>query len=245
MCRVTPHICNTRIEWHQMTDTPHTTCDDVDVVADTCICTSHVTPCICGTPYECHYTCETPHMTQDDVDVVTATFMSHMWRSPVTTYLWPMSRTGRFRVAATIMSRIWMSHVTPYVWHITYYTQDDVDVVAATVGPGMEICLRVGAASGRRLALQHGKPFVGVHHLEVFTWMCMCIEVHVYAHTYTHTRTHTNSRTHKCTCTHTRTDAHSRVYSRTACAGHDKLSVNVYLNIFIYVYLYIYIYTYI
>ena len=138
-----------------------------------------------------------------------------------------------------------MSHVTPYVSHITYYTQDDVDVVAATVGPGMEICLRVGAASGRRLALQHGKPFVGVHHLEVFKCMCMCVEVRVYAHTYTHTCTHTNSRTHKCTCTHIFTDEHISVYSRTACAGHDKLFVNVNLCRFICVYLYVYIDMYI
>lgn len=45
-------------------------------------------------------------------------------------------------------------------------TAADVDAIAATVGPGMEICLRVGAAAGRRLALEHSKPFVGVHHLE-------------------------------------------------------------------------------
>ena len=41
-----------------------------------------------------------------------------------------------------------------------------VDAVAATVGPGLEICLRVGATAGRGLALHHGKPFLGVHHLE-------------------------------------------------------------------------------
>lgn len=42
----------------------------------------------------------------------------------------------------------------------------DVDAVAVTVGPGLEICLRVGAAFARAFALKYTKPFVAVHHLE-------------------------------------------------------------------------------
>ena len=41
-----------------------------------------------------------------------------------------------------------------------------VDAVAATVGPGLEICLRVGARAASRIAAAHGKPFVRCHHLE-------------------------------------------------------------------------------
>jgi hypothetical protein len=42
----------------------------------------------------------------------------------------------------------------------------EVDAVAVTVGPGLEICLRVGATAARVLATEHKKPFVEVHHLE-------------------------------------------------------------------------------
>lgn len=42
----------------------------------------------------------------------------------------------------------------------------DVDVIGVTIGPGLEICLRVGTTKARELALQQGKAFVGVHHLE-------------------------------------------------------------------------------
>jgi len=45
-------------------------------------------------------------------------------------------------------------------------TIQEVDAVAVTVGPGLEICLRVGASAARALAAAHGKPFVAVHHLE-------------------------------------------------------------------------------
>jgi N6-L-threonylcarbamoyladenine synthase len=41
-----------------------------------------------------------------------------------------------------------------------------VDAFAATVGPGLELCLRVGAREGRKLSETFQKPFVGVHHLE-------------------------------------------------------------------------------
>ncbi|KAH8061026.1 hypothetical protein JL722_4318 [Aureococcus anophagefferens] len=41
-----------------------------------------------------------------------------------------------------------------------------VDAVAATVGPGLEICLRVGARKAVDVAEAHAKPFVAMHHLE-------------------------------------------------------------------------------
>ena len=42
---------------------------------------------------------------------------------------------------------------------------DDVDAIGVTVGPGLEICLRVGTNRARDLAAKFGKPFVGIHHL--------------------------------------------------------------------------------
>ena len=47
----------------------------------------------------------------------------------------------------------------------------DVDAVAVTVGPGLEICLRVGTEAAKALALEHEKPFVAVHHLEAHVLM--------------------------------------------------------------------------
>lgn len=44
-----------------------------------------------------------------------------------------------------------------------------VDAIAVTVGPGLEICLRVGCTMAKDLATQHHKPFVTIHHLEVRT----------------------------------------------------------------------------
>ena len=45
-------------------------------------------------------------------------------------------------------------------------TLEDIDAVAATVGPGLVGCLLVGANYGRGLALASGRPFIGVNHLE-------------------------------------------------------------------------------
>jgi len=42
----------------------------------------------------------------------------------------------------------------------------DLQGIAATVGPGLEICLRVGATAATELATKHNLPFAGVHHLE-------------------------------------------------------------------------------
>lgn len=50
-------------------------------------------------------------------------------------------------------------------------TAADVDAIAVTVGPGLEICLRVGCEGAKALALAHDKPFVGVHHLEAHVLM--------------------------------------------------------------------------
>jgi N6-L-threonylcarbamoyladenine synthase len=48
---------------------------------------------------------------------------------------------------------------------------DDVDAIAATIGPGLEICLRVGCQKAVQLAKIFNKPFVGVHHLEAHILM--------------------------------------------------------------------------
>ena len=42
----------------------------------------------------------------------------------------------------------------------------EVDAIAVTVGPGLEVCLRIGCEAAKSLALAHNKPFVAVHHLE-------------------------------------------------------------------------------
>ncbi|KAL7460841.1 hypothetical protein ACHAXS_001281 [Conticribra weissflogii] len=48
---------------------------------------------------------------------------------------------------------------------------DDVDAIGVTVGPGLEICLRVGCNRAKDLAMKYSKPFVGVHHLEAHILM--------------------------------------------------------------------------
>lgn len=42
---------------------------------------------------------------------------------------------------------------------------DDIDIVAATKGPGLIGALLVGLSAGKALALATGKPFVGVNHI--------------------------------------------------------------------------------
>lgn len=44
-------------------------------------------------------------------------------------------------------------------------TMDDVDIIAATRGPGLIGALLVGLTAGRGLALATGKPFIGVNHI--------------------------------------------------------------------------------
>jgi len=48
---------------------------------------------------------------------------------------------------------------------------EDVDAIGVTVGPGLEICLRVGCNRAKDLAMRYNKPFVGVHHLEAHILM--------------------------------------------------------------------------
>ena len=47
-----------------------------------------------------------------------------------------------------------------------HLSMSDVGAVAATVGPGLEICLRVGARKAAHLAAKYEKPFLHCHHLE-------------------------------------------------------------------------------
>ena len=49
----------------------------------------------------------------------------------------------------------------------------EIDVVAATYGPGLEICLRVGATHAADLARTHDKVFVQAHHLEAHCFVAM------------------------------------------------------------------------
>lgn len=50
--------------------------------------------------------------------------------------------------------------------HEAGFVISDIDAVAVTVGPGLEICLRVGSIFARKVAAEYKKPFVAVHHLE-------------------------------------------------------------------------------
>lgn len=47
----------------------------------------------------------------------------------------------------------------------------EVDAIGVTIGPGLEICLRVGCNKARELAMEYQKPFVGIHHLEAHILM--------------------------------------------------------------------------
>ncbi|EKX40405.1 hypothetical protein GUITHDRAFT_75532 [Guillardia theta CCMP2712] len=50
-------------------------------------------------------------------------------------------------------------------------TEDQLDAVAVTMGPGLEICLRVGFHQARDIALNFSKTFVSIHHLEAHVLM--------------------------------------------------------------------------
>jgi N6-L-threonylcarbamoyladenine synthase len=45
-------------------------------------------------------------------------------------------------------------------------TVDDLDAIAVTRGPGLPPCLPVGLNAAKTLAAVHGKPLIGVHHME-------------------------------------------------------------------------------
>jgi hypothetical protein len=42
----------------------------------------------------------------------------------------------------------------------------DLDAVAYTVGPGLSLCLQVGARKARKVAFEHNLPLVPCHHME-------------------------------------------------------------------------------
>lgn len=48
---------------------------------------------------------------------------------------------------------------------------EEIDAIGVTVGPGLELCLRVGSDKAKELATRYKKPFVGVHHLEAHILM--------------------------------------------------------------------------
>jgi N6-L-threonylcarbamoyladenine synthase len=50
-------------------------------------------------------------------------------------------------------------------------TLEEIDAIGVTVGPGLEICLRVGCEKAIQLATEYDKPFVGIHHLEAHILM--------------------------------------------------------------------------
>lgn len=50
-------------------------------------------------------------------------------------------------------------------------TLEEIDAIGVTVGPGLELCLRVGSEKACQLAKDFKKPFVGVHHLEAHILM--------------------------------------------------------------------------
>jgi N6-L-threonylcarbamoyladenine synthase len=52
----------------------------------------------------------------------------------------------------------------------------DIDAVGVTMGPGLEICLRVGYRACRAFAIAHEKPFVAVNHLEAHILMPRCFD---------------------------------------------------------------------
>lgn len=54
---------------------------------------------------------------------------------------------------------------------------DELDAVGVTMGPGLEICLRVGYRAARAVAREHNKPFVAVNHLEAHVLMPRAIEL--------------------------------------------------------------------
>mmetsp|Transcript_907 Transcript_907/g.1914 ORF Transcript_907/g.1914 Transcript_907/m.1914 type:complete len:487 (-) Transcript_907:8-1468(-) len=50
-------------------------------------------------------------------------------------------------------------------------TLEEIDAIGVTVGPGLELCLRVGKEKACQIATKFAKPFVGVHHLEAHILM--------------------------------------------------------------------------
>ena len=56
------------------------------------------------------------------------------------------------------------------IWEQREKCQDGiVDAVAATIGPGLVLCLRVGVQKARQIAAESSLPFIPVHHMEAHT----------------------------------------------------------------------------
>jgi tRNA threonylcarbamoyl adenosine modification protein TsaD len=64
-----------------------------------------------------------------------------------------------------------IDHVVQEALERAKMTLDEIDAIGVTVGPGLEVCLRVGCNKARELAMQHQKPFVAIHHLEAHILM--------------------------------------------------------------------------
>jgi tRNA N6-adenosine threonylcarbamoyltransferase len=81
-----------------------------------------------------------------------------------------IDRHARFGgVVPEIASRAHVEQITPVVAEALVeagLSDDEVDAVAATVGPGLIGSLLVGVSAAKALALVWGVPFVGVNHLE-------------------------------------------------------------------------------
>jgi len=72
-------------------------------------------------------------------------------------------------VVPEIASRAHLEHLNPVIARAIVEAGIDesrIDVVAATVGPGLIGALLVGVSAAKSLALTWGKPFVGVNHME-------------------------------------------------------------------------------
>jgi N6-L-threonylcarbamoyladenine synthase len=42
----------------------------------------------------------------------------------------------------------------------------ELSAIAVTIGPGLSLCLRIGAMKARELARVHQTPLISVHHME-------------------------------------------------------------------------------
>lgn len=72
-------------------------------------------------------------------------------------------------VVPELAARNHVVHVVPVVrraLETAGLTLDDIDGVAATMGPGLVGCLLVGLSTAKAIARARGLPFVGVNHIE-------------------------------------------------------------------------------
>lgn len=59
-----------------------------------------------------------------------------------------------------------LPHLIEQVMAQSGVSYQELDAIAATAAPGLVGALLIGSVTGRSLARLHGKPFLGVHHLE-------------------------------------------------------------------------------